>query len=271
MKIILYGGDSRQITLKDLLEEKGYEVEIFTKSDQIKMRLNPSDIAILPLPTTTDGKILNNKLSSDILTLESVKKQTENNLVLSGNYSLNEQTILYGNLEEFAIPNAVLTAEGAIALAIINTPDSIFKSNCLVVGNGRIGKALSWRLKNLGAKVLVSARKEADFANIESLGMEYIETAEIEKTIEKFDIIFNTVNAPVIDKKVIDKMNRKQLIIELASMPGGIDKKTAKDRKINIIYGKSLPAVYSPNSAAEILGKTVVKLIEKHKKGDIYE
>ena len=44
----------------------------------------------------------------------------------------------------------------------------------LVIGAGRIGSAVAMRLRGLGARVTVSARREADFAH----GMDEIEAGQ---------------------------------------------------------------------------------------------
>ena len=70
------------------------------------------------------------------------------------------------------IPNAVPTAEGAIEIAIAETPFTIHGSKSLVLGYGKIGKILSKDLYALGAQTYVEARKYADLAMIEGHGYE---------------------------------------------------------------------------------------------------
>lgn len=48
----------------------------------------------------------------------------------------------YFEREELAIHNAVPTAEGAIQLAMEETPITLYGSRCLVTGFGRVARAL---------------------------------------------------------------------------------------------------------------------------------
>ena len=93
------------------------------------------------------------------------------------------------------------TAEGAIKLAIENTDCTLWKSRVLVIGNGRVGKILAERLKALGAYVTVSARKPADFGLLSALGFDYINTEHLNLKPIDYNIVFNTVDAKVIDDK----------------------------------------------------------------------
>ena len=52
----------------------------------------------------------------------------------------------YFTREELSIANAIPTAEGAIEIALSETPFTLHKSRCLVIGYGRIGKILADRL-----------------------------------------------------------------------------------------------------------------------------
>ena len=76
----------------------------------------------------------------------------------------------YAAREDFAILNAVPTAEGAVELAMQHYEGTVFGSRSLVVGFGRIGRLLAKMLHALGSDVTVSARKPSDFAYIEALG-----------------------------------------------------------------------------------------------------
>ena len=94
----------------------------------------------------------------------------KNTLLKAGDY-FKELTLLdYSKREEFAVRNAVPTAEGALEIAMGEYDGMIAGSRCLVTGFGRIGKVLSGMLKGMGARVTVSARKPEDLAWIEIYG-----------------------------------------------------------------------------------------------------
>ena len=147
----------------------------------------------------------------------------------------------------------MLTAEGAVGVAVQNTPFSIFESEALVVGFGRIGKVLSRYLSALGARVTVSARKESDLADIRANGFSAIKTAEISNYTQNYNFIFNTVPTPVLGDQALRKMQPDCALIELASRPGGTDIAALRELKIDIINAPSLPGRYSPEKAAQII------------------
>ena len=85
----------------------------------------------------------------------------------------------YYTREEFAVRNAGVTAEGAIAVAVKEYEGSLLGSSCLVVGYGRIGRALAQVLRAMGGSVTASARRPCDFAWIELSGCTAIATDSI--------------------------------------------------------------------------------------------
>ena len=60
----------------------------------------------------------------------------------------------------FVHENAVLTAEGALCAAMRDTPFALVDAHVMVVGYGRIGRALTERLVGLHADVTVASRRE---------------------------------------------------------------------------------------------------------------
>ena len=100
-------------------------------------------------------------------------------------------------------------------------PVTISNSKILVVGFGRIGKILAHKLYGLNTEVYVTARKYEDFAWIEAFGYKGISYDILEEYLEKFDVVFNTVPALMLDEKRLKKLRPDSVIIDLASNPGG--------------------------------------------------
>lgn len=166
----------------------------------------------------------------------------------------------YFDREELAVKNAVPTAEGAIAIAMDETPFTIHGSSCLIAGYGRIGRVLAKMLRGMGANVTVSARKFQDFAWIEAEACRTVQTGEISKTAGEYDIIFNTVPYPVINGEVLRSVKKDCLIIDLASKPGGVDFECAKTLGLNTIWALSLPGVVAPKTAGIIIKDTIMNI-----------
>jgi len=165
----------------------------------------------------------------------------------------------YGKDDAYCLLNAIPTAEGAIKLAIENTPFTLWGSRVLVIGCGRTGKILADRLKNIGCRVTVSARKQSDFALISAAGCRCEYTADIPKSLN-YDIIFNTVDVKVIPDDAFKECTAS-LIIDLSSK-GGFDISAAQRCGITAIKAPGLPGKTAPETAGKILAKTVKEIIE---------
>ena len=167
----------------------------------------------------------------------------------------------YTKNEVFAIKNAYLTAEGALALAIQNSSKSMINSCVLITGYGRIGKALHGFIKAFTRDITICARKEEAHEYARQQGAKAIDFEEL-KNKSNYDFIFNTVPHPVFNEAELSALSKDSLLIELASFTGGIDKHFAKALNLNLINGKGLPSLYSPKSAGIAVGEAVITMIK---------
>jgi dipicolinate synthase subunit A len=281
------GGDKRFAQLTSLLANEGYTVyaagfdtqpELITggalTSAMTAVKL--SDVVILPMPATKDGETLNAPLSSFKIALdkpffeELSKKKVfaglADKLLQIGEEKHTEVRLFdYCKREDFQLRNAEATAEGALCEIIANTPRTICKSRCLITGFGRIGKSLAPMLRCIGADVTVAARKAVDFALIDGLGMNTIDYSELPERIHEFDTIINTVPFEVLDRYLVHKINPSTVIIDLASLPGGVDLSAAQKNNITVISALALPGKYSSLSAAEIIKSTIFEILKEEK------
>ncbi len=285
-KLLFVGGDRRQIRAANQIAQRGVEVSVFGfgESDSVKFSKkicqdvlfheikDKYKIIILPLPSSVDGEninITNEKINIKIRDFfENVSKDS---IILAGKCNqeiikIKEETgftlIDYFEREDLNILNAIPTAEGAIQIAMEELPFTIHSSKCLVIGNGKIGKILSKMLDGLGADVTVAARKTRDRALAFSFGIKGIPTTTLYENIGNFDIIFNTVPKPLLDKDTLLKVNKNSLVIDLASSPGGIDFDAARKMGIKVIWALSLPGKVAPDTAGDIIGKTIIDILE---------
>lgn len=282
-KFGIIGGDLRQIYLAKKLQKDKNEVfvcgfENFVDFDKLKLKslkmsdlISSSKYIILPVPTSRNKKVINAPFSNaDIVLSEKLFSNLKNKVVFAGIVSSLIEDVKpsglyirdYYQREDFLIPNALLTAEGAVSIALKEYGKSIFSSRCLVVGFGRIGKILAKLLKNMGAKVTVSARSVKDISLAKISGFE---TTNVSKINEKadFDLIFNTVPALVLDAAVLSFLSSARMIIDLASAPGGTDKFAAEELGIKLIPALGIPGKCFPEAAGEIIADVIYKMIEE--------
>lgn len=296
-KIALLGGDMRQISVGRRLAENGYCVNAwrvfesgekehndFVFFDSISETLKGCDAVVLPFPTANENGYINcpmhrgedvlvNDLPSIIRSCIAKNEKGECFSVFGGKLSpsfrekweiAGIEVYDYFESEELQIKNAVLTAEGAISIAISETDISLWGSRCAVLGFGRIGKILCDRLKSFGASVTVCARKSIDITWAEALGFgigkisDGDEPSSLALTLADSDIIFNTVPHWIIDEKILSSMKKSSIIIDLASAPGGVDTDAANMYKIRTVRALSLPSRYSAATAGMIIGDFII-------------
>ncbi|MCI1964761.1 MAG: dipicolinate synthase [Oscillospiraceae bacterium] len=275
------GGDARQIAMAESIASDGYAVTAFgfdnvdflgkIKKADLKDTVKSCENIILPLPVTRDGVHLKMDYSNEKIVLnDAFAKLFYKKRVFGGGMEHLSQTSTlwqtfdthdYSLREEFAVKNAVPTAEGAIEIAIREFPGTLNGSHCLVTGFGRIGKVLSWMLRGIGANVTVSARKLPDLAWIKSCGYSAVLTQQAGEG--KYDLVFNTVPAFVFSRSVLMEMKGCPLMIDLASLPGGIDLTAAKEKGICVIQALALPGKIAPKAAGEIIKDTIYHMLKE--------
>ena len=167
----------------------------------------------------------------------------------------------YSSLPLFRRENAIPSAEGALAEAIRLYPGTIRGAKTLVAGYGAIGKALCGILRALGAEVTASARRKEDLLRGEAEGISMIETASLDRG-GPFQLIFNTIPAPVFGKKALAALPKEAVLLDLASAPGGVDFTAAKRLGIDARLLPGLPGKYSPAAAGAIAAKAVLFSLE---------
>lgn len=280
MKIGVLGGDKRQVYLAKAIAGDGYKVmlgglEQVLSDEELPQKAYKELIKscthiILPLPVTRDGKTLFAPYTSEIIVLDddfakSLKgKEVYGGLMdkLTGTSEIWKKGSCndYYKREELVLGNAWLTAEAALGLAIHEYDGSLNHAKCLVTGFGRIGKALCTLLRGVGADVDCAARKSKDLTEINCIGCSAVAYQNIDR---KYDVIFNTVPVEVLGEKQLLRQDSDTVIIELASLPGGVDLKTAQRLKIRIVSAQSLPGRFSPKSAGEYIKETIYNMMEE--------
>lgn len=119
--------------------------------------------------------------------------------------------------------HTVPTAEGAIQVAMENMDTTLHGSRALVIGFGRVGKLTAHRLQSLGARVTVAARKCEDWAWAQAYGYGTEDSMRLEYWMGGFDLIVNTVPAKILNRAHLERVQPGAFIIDLASLPGGVD------------------------------------------------
>ncbi|RPF46878.1 dipicolinate synthase subunit A [Thermodesulfitimonas autotrophica] len=167
--------------------------------------------------------------------------------------------------DDFAILNAIPSAEGAIQLAMEHLPVTIHGSAAFVLGFGRVGMTLARMLTALGARTTVVARDAAQRARAMEMGCRVADFGRLPVLAGEADVIFNTVPALVLTAKILKATRPDVLIIDLATRPGGTDFDAAQRLKRQAILAPSLPGRVAPKTAGRIFAQVVADLLVEEK------
>ena len=240
-KIGFVGGDLRIIQLAKMYLQENYLIYTYGLENSSLSKYECEDlntinkecnIIVSGIPFSKDNILINTPLSGKKIYVKEFFEKIKNKNIFAG--VINEDIIkktqenniyIYDLMKDeyLTILNAIPTVEGALQIAMQETEITINSSNCLVLGFGRIGKVLCKTLYSLGADVTCSARKEEDFAWIKAYNYKFINTNNILKNIQNYQIIFNTIPAQIIGEKELKLINKNTVIIDLASNLGGVD------------------------------------------------
>ncbi len=281
----ILGGDLRIIFLAKILAKDGYNVYTYgiekddfinyniIKCKKIEELYKLCDNIISGIPFSKDGIYINAPFIDKKIYVSSTLKELSNRTLIAGAIKQDIKEEAYRNKvniidlmedESLTIMNVIPTVEGAIQIAMENTAFTINNSKCLVLGFGRIGKLLSRQLKNLGANVSCTARKEKDLAWIRAYGYKEIHINNLNENLNEYDIIFNTIPSLILNNerlKILKNKNTDVTIIDLASNPGGIDFVRAKEYNIKAIQSLGLPGKVAPITAAKYIKETLEKIL----------
>lgn len=288
LKVAIIGGDIRQLAVADFFLNKSFTVMMWgTDRGKNKLKYNiaknfseaveNADICIFPLPVSNEGIRLNAPfLGERSPKLADIVKMLPTNSVLFGGKmpcdfsdALKEKGIKAFDFFEdecLCIKNALLTAEAAVEIAMRECHETVDSSKSMVIGYGRIGKLLTNLLIKMNSDVTVVARKDTDLTYAVCMGANKYKLKETdpENMLEinnEYDIVFNTVPVRLIRNELIPRINKKTIIIDLASAPGFIDIRKARDNGINVIRALSLPGKHSPARAGNIIAESIYDTI----------
>lgn len=171
--------------------------------------------------------------------------------------------IEYGNIPSFVEENGAITAEGALQIAMRHRLRTLRGSDVLVIGYGGIGKPLSAMLKSLGADVSVAVRREEQLWILKGEGYRPILSKDLLQFAGEYDVIFNTAPQLLLTRPVLEQLSPGVLIVDLASRPGGVDWKTAREMELKAIHALALPGQLTPVSGAIAIQHAIYQICEE--------
>ncbi|MBQ9785189.1 MAG: dipicolinate synthase [Clostridia bacterium] len=281
--LAVLGGDRRQISMIEALRERGFDVRAWGLPPDCALSecwadaLNGCDAVVLPLPFSFDGVHVNTT-PADALRLDTLLSHMPQGLLLGGKLTerfkahaaeKDIRCIDYFDSEVLQLKNALPSAEGALSVAMQNLPVTLDGCTAVVIGFGRIGELLARKLNALGADVTVFARRDEVLARAELAHCHTVKLAcqsgvsTLEEIAPSARVVFNTVPEWVLTRRVLDRISKRCLLIDLASAPGGIDLGAAHELGLQTIWATALPGKYAPESAGIYLAQTIEAILSK--------
>ncbi|MBR3882928.1 MAG: dipicolinate synthase subunit DpsA [Clostridia bacterium] len=282
--ITVVGGDLRIVKLIEMLNNDGYKVytyalensEELLSLDGVEMcptleeAVSYSKVVVGPVPLSSDRRRISSPFGRNVVELEDFITALKGKYLIAGNINITDkleemgvQSIDLLKREEFSVLNTIATAEGTIQIAMEETQRTVHGTNVLIMGFGRIGKVLAKMLDGIGAKVYCEARKNEDISWIKAYGYNPIHLNDLDENLGKFDIIINTIPFQLLSAEKLDLVKPEAVIIDLASNPGGVDRKAAREKGLKVIWALSLPAKVAPLTSAEFIKETLYHVLKE--------
>lgn len=239
MDFLVMRGDRRQNILCDLLIADGHNAQLVPGPEKWGRQNLPAPGAFL-VTAKADSALREAALAHGFRLLE------------------------YGRLPSFLQENGMVTAEGAIQVAMKHRLRTIRGSDVLVIGYGGIGRPLAALLKGLGCcRVEVAVRREEQLWVLRGEGYYPFLSKDIEDRAEKYDLIFNTAPELLLTRPVLEQLRPGVLVVDLASKPGGVDWQAAKELELKAVHALALPGQLTPVSGAVAIRNAVYELCEE--------
>lgn len=262
---VIFVTDQRQQYIGDYLPGRGKEGSVRDLSNLIRN----AERVILPTPVLKIDKLQDIRSTvRENLMINREEGMIPQLTVFGGKFSeewrqfLEKYEIRYVDFmdeEQVTLENACVTAEAAIAELLFHSRYSIRNEKYIVTGYGRCAKEIAARIALLGGRVTVLARSVRDRKAAKTDGHNAADFSYAPEEAYGTRGVINTVPAMVITESMIREMHKDTVIIDIASKPGGTDKKAAAKYEIPVIEALGLPGIYTPKSSAKILADSVIR------------
>lgn len=239
--------DKRIKEVARILESEGKAVYDFETNLE---KIERGDIVIVSPAYKWKEEIIS-KLREGVLVFGSKVKDDHNKFLEKVRY------VDLMSIEDFVIDNAKLTAENFLVDLILNTDSSMYEQKILILGNGRVAKALWYLFLKLGISFDVMMRREDEYNLSKLIANNSYKFGEYESRIGQYDVVINTI--PTCLFKDASRFKEDCVVFELASVNCLEDAKGVK-----YVLCPALPAKYSPKSA----GRLIMNVVKNTLKGE---
>jgi len=257
-RIAVVGGDQREAALVELWLKAGGDAQLYGHhpDDGVTPGANFFAHALAVAPPSgidADGRVRGP--FGQVVLAPDVLKQAQGVIAgaVAGPWAaqIGIPCAAYRERPEFAWPNAVPTAEGALGWALTTGPHTLAGSEVLVAGVGRVGTALALRARALGASVVALDRVPAARGRAAASGLAVRPLGRHALTGGRW--LFNTIPAQLFDVDEVARLCPDARVLDLASWPGGFTHAAVRWLGPRLTVDRSVPGRVAPISAAKIL------------------
>lgn len=165
--------------------------------------------------------------------------------------------LLYGTREDFLVKNSFLTAEGAIALLCGRLSSALSDTPCMILGSGRLARALLDLLRGLHVPVTVVARRPDPLPG----GVRPIPLGALPAELPHYPVVINTVPVRLLDPSLLARAGEGAILLDLSSLPPLSAAEAARNPGLTLLTAPSLPGRYAPVSAGRAVADAVAALL----------
>lgn len=161
--------------------------------------------------------------------------------------------------EPFVLKNADLTAECVLCELLTKTEFSLYSMNILILGGGRVAKALGKIFDKLGLNFNFTTIDRSELKNNETFYNKYIEWSTFKDNLKNYNVVINTIPAQLFNSDDEDKFYNGCYVFEIATQHC-LEK--ADYSNFNYVLCPTLPSKYLPKSAGDILEEVIKKYVK---------
>jgi len=249
MKIVFDTTDQRIAIAYEHFKENGKKVVKYSEN-----LIENGDICVFS-PAKKWGKDEISRLHTDITIIAGAINDEQKVL-------LDSMRIKYINLlddEAFAIQNANLTAEGVLAILLQETDRSMYEHRILIVGVGRIGKALAILFGRLGLDFTLGSFSDKDKIQGNFYLCPCEPKGEFLNHLKKYDVIINTIPNVVFDENNLERISQDAIVIETASKNCIED---VNNLAFRYILAPKLPQKYCLRTASSLVISKIEEVLD---------
>ena len=267
MRSAAVGGDARTGYAAAILRERGHEVSVsaFGELPLSPTALAEAEAVLLPHPLTRDGRHLFAPLSPLPVALDALLSLLPPGAPLfCGRQDALPPSLLrdhpplsYGMREDYLMRNAAITAEGALSLLMARLPTALIETPCLILGSGRLARALYADLVGLQAPVTAFARSTAPWTPYPAP----LPLSALPAEIGRFPILINTVPVRLLTPALLCRAAHRATVLELSAVPDVISPEEVRRAELELITAPGLPGRYAPESAGRAIADAVTAIL----------